>query len=521
MSGLASTIVHISDLHLRPNDDSKAATLRALEAALAEHVNESSGRRASLVIVSGDVFDSSDMTWDVAGPLFDQFMKAIDGSLGRQVPVVVVPGNHDRRASGVFGEHDTELFRALHAAHGGERIKVTGIAQHSLVELLDDIPALAARLASFDSTYLPRGLVGAGGWLRPQDLLHLPTPLTDVGAIDVAGRPAWQRFLIARVLPWLVANGDREELTMTALGAGSALSLLHALGRPVLVLHVHKHYPTVRLLKGLAQYEGDLLLVAAGSAGTWEPWRPFVHEDVMRLWPSFNLIEISSDGIDIESVSYSPRDDRTPFGLRPLVAVKREGSRWNVRHDAERARSGALRLAENMASFALAASPTNPGDAFDITCTRRITPHPQGAFEGKYSELIEGLRDGDVSVDGDPSQQRQRLPKSLDLPLGRDLTYQVRRGACRTLEAARRELGPGNVHESVELVNRYGCSRVRLTLDVGDQADHVGSVFGSVTDLETGRERPARVQRHGQSYVIEEVDCEPRTLVRIYWSLCR
>ena len=57
---------------------------------------------------------------------------------------------------------------------------------------------------------------------------HLvPTPITDVGEIDIEGRPALVGLLVKYLLPSVVANADREELTMTALGA--------ARNRPVLV----------------------------------------------------------------------------------------------------------------------------------------------------------------------------------------------------------------------------------------------------------------------------------------------
>ena len=60
------------------------------------------------------------------------------------------------------------------------------------------------------------------------------------------------RWSVEHLLPTLIANADREEMTMTALGAGTALSTLHALNRAVLVLHGHKHYATARMLSGMS-----------------------------------------------------------------------------------------------------------------------------------------------------------------------------------------------------------------------------------------------------------------------------
>src|SRR6185295_3507046 len=119
-------------------------------------------------------------------------------------------------------------------------------------------------IVAFDSTYLPSGWLSAGGMLRQEDILqaaaaigdrnpdwpvlfllhhHLvPTPLTDVGVVQVDDTPQLVRWGVQQLLPRLVSNADREEMTMTALGAGTALSTLHGFGRAVLVLHGHKHY---------------------------------------------------------------------------------------------------------------------------------------------------------------------------------------------------------------------------------------------------------------------------------------
>lgn len=63
-------------------------------------------------------------------------------------------------------------------------------------------------------------------------LLHhhlVPTLLTDIGPVETDTLPNPLRWIINHVLPRLVSNADREELTMTALGAGTAFSILHTL----------------------------------------------------------------------------------------------------------------------------------------------------------------------------------------------------------------------------------------------------------------------------------------------------
>jgi hypothetical protein len=152
------------------------------------------------------------------------------------------------------------------------------------------------------------------------------------------------RWLVGTALPALVSYGDREELTMTALGAGTALSSLHAFGRAVLLLHGHKHVPTARLLAGMTDGCGDVLIASAGSAGTRERIHASRHPDAVRLWPSFNLVFLSEQDVQVESLSFPPRKTvRMP--LRRLLAragleTPPKPSAERDRHvdDAERAR---------------------------------------------------------------------------------------------------------------------------------------------------------------------------------------
>src|SRR6201999_4085471 len=130
------------------------------------------------------------------------------------------------------------------------------------------------------------------------------TPITDVSHVASVGAPRLARWFVGTALPLLVSNADREELTMTALGAGTALSTLHSLGRAVLLLHGHKHVPTARLLSGMTRTCGDVLLASAGSGGRREALSGLGHPEAARLWPSFNSVELSSAGTRIESVSF-------------------------------------------------------------------------------------------------------------------------------------------------------------------------------------------------------------------------
>src|SRR5256885_1133607 len=106
--------------------------------------------------------------------------------------------------------------------------------------------------------------------------------------VDTSHVPWLQQMFVGRLLPWLVSFADREELFMTALGAGTTLTLLNALGSPTLVLHGHKHYPTARLLRATQAGDGDVLVASAGSAGVLEHYHALGPIERTFLWASFN-----------------------------------------------------------------------------------------------------------------------------------------------------------------------------------------------------------------------------------------
>ena len=127
---------------------------------------------------------------------------------------------------------------------------------------------------------------------------------------------------------------------MTAMGAGSVLSLLHSFERPVLVLHGHKHIASARKLEGMRDGEGDVILASAGSAATAQRWSPRTDErwadansggDAVRIWPSFNVVELDGDALAIETVSFGWKGRSAGrLANRPLVWAERRGARWSV-----------------------------------------------------------------------------------------------------------------------------------------------------------------------------------------------
>lgn len=536
-----SLVLHLSDLHLFANPREQEVIFDELVSAL-RYVREQPGQSVELLAITGDVFDSASVDVKMATHRFTELHREICHALGRDVPTVVVPGNHDRRRNGLFGPHRSELFEALRKA-AADRIWIHGVNTPFLSELVPpSYHGLPLWVVAYDSTYLPRGLVSAGGALRQEDLLYVaaqigdrnpdwpvlfllhhhlvPTPLTDLGPVEVDNAPAVVRWGVKHVLPDLIAHADREELTMTALGAGTALSTLHTLGRAVLVLHGHKHYATARMLEGMAQHQGDLLLVSAGSSGLAQRWNDQSAVDAARLWPSFNVIELDGDALAIDTVSFAWKvEGHAKRSRRALVRAQRAGSQWQLEPlrqvDIEDA---GPRLSLNAARCELSPSGSHPG-RFDYLWQREVCP-AAGVALHRYVETVEGLSDGFCTVNDDGA--RTRLPTEVHLAMGGKVRYEVQGGVFRSLAEARRVFGDlSSPFASVALLNRYYSDIARLT--VAGLGDSATDAFASATDLGTGLERPVPLERGGPlgEISVNLVNCPARTLLRVYWRLER
>lgn len=356
-------LVHLSDLHLFGNPEEQTTILRSLVTALVVE-RRRRGTAPALIALTGDVFDSSTLPHDEATAEFSRLLDAIHEAVGGRVPTVIVPGNHDRRRAGIFLPHDTGLFDALGEALRG-RAWVLGAGRPCLAEVVPhSVHGLPLWIVAYDSNHLPEGAIGAGGAMRQEDILRaasiidghqpswpvlfllhhhlIPTPLTDLGPIELSNSSGPVRWLVERGLPRLLANGDREELFMTALGAGTALSTLQAMGRPVIVLHGHKHYATSRLLSGTRPDQGDVLIVSAGSAGTAQTWSP-EGADAARLWPSFNVLEVEHDRLEVEQIAFGWRHVSESIARRPMVCALRRCARWLPCRSIARTRSSRAR----------------------------------------------------------------------------------------------------------------------------------------------------------------------------------
>ncbi len=533
-----SLIVHLSDLHMGRDPATQALIFDKLVETLADERAKLPGERA-LIVVTGDVLDSATDPSDRLIVGFLALHERVVAALGGNVPAVVIPGNHDRRRLGLLGPHREALFRSLRAAVDPSRVYVAGDRTPFLAQVVPpEMHGIPAHVIAYDSSYLPQGWVGAGGTIRLEDLLQvharlpddgrllivlvhhhlIPTPITDVSHVESVGAPRLTRWLVGTALPAIVSNADREELTMTALGAGTALSTLQSFGRAVLLLHGHKHVPTARLLRGMADGSGDLLLAAAGSAGRRERVHAMRDPDAVRLWPSFNLVRLVQDGggegggerAHVESVSFSPKRNTRPPMRRDLARVRRVGAAWDPEAVSLGVRDPAPRVELDEADYALSPSRLSP-DRWDVTCDRNLQLRP-GARLRRYVDFVHAL-----PAILPTRKPRRRGNRRVDLNIGDVTHYRVGDGLCRTLGEGQRCYGVGTAFEWVGLLCRYGANRA--TLRLSRRWMEGLEPFGSLTDLTTGRERPLPVDAAAHQWQVSTEACAPRSLLRIYWPL--
>lgn len=531
-------IVHLSDVHLLSGPEQERI-LDSLELALKEVL---AGRAVTLVAITGDLFDSSSFPPFQLVDEFRRLQQRLHGVLG-EVPMVLLPGNHDRRRLGVVGPHAEEPFQELRRVFRPP-VHVFGCSTPFLAQIVPyEVHGLPLHMVAYDSTYLPTGWVSAGGEVRSKDLLHvaaaierheramgsserwpmilllhhhlIPTPITDLARIHGTSLPGLLRWFLDSALPRFISNADREELMMTALGAGSALSTLNALGRAVLVMHGHKHYPTARLLRGLAPGDGDVLLTSAGSAGTVQYWEG-TRGDGARIWPSFNVVEIDDDSVSIEKVAFSDRRPGKELNRDRLVQALRQGNRWEV---AQAPNPSAPDAEFSMERNTLAYGFDRHEARWDATCRHSLRC---AAADGarKYVEVLEGVAGARLVLldEHGAATSTQPLPARVEIGYNDDIQYRIEQGWCRTVREAARHQGPGTAYAWAGLLVRYPTRFAELTVA---GLDHTEQCFGSITHLTTGSELPMTLALASSpaAAVLRLEDVPPLTLLRIYWPL--
>lgn len=523
-------VVHLSDLHLGAGADQLTAILDPLVRTLRE-LRGGWGAPPALLAITGDLHDSPGGDVGEATARLVTLLERIRAALGGEIPTVVVPGNHDRRTQGLLLPFREDLIGALARARM-PRVVVGGTALPFLAEAVDDgFHGLPFAVALLDSSYTPTGLVSAGGLLRVEDLLELaellalrggdpgrpllllthhhliPTPVTDTARIDADTTNPALRWLAANALPRLISNADHEEWMMTAFGAGSLLSTLHALARPVLVLHGHKHFPTVRTLRASLHGQGDVALLAAGAAGLALALDEGDDAEATRLWPSFHVLEIDGPAVRVETVAYY---GAAPAATRDLFHARADGASWVVQPVDDRIRHRSPRLLHNWLEVALRPCAGRPAARWDVDATRTLRADAPLSHVEQLRAAPGAVFEAGAGATGGPSTRSIRVRAD-----GTPVRYRLMGGAVRTVEEALRHYGPVNPYEGVELLCRYESAEARLTLH-GLPAGVVP--FGSAVDLTRGRAVPRRVGKvDGGGVELVMAPCPPRTLLRIQW----
>jgi hypothetical protein len=257
---------------------------------------------------------------------------------------------------------------------------------------------------------------------------------------------------------------------------------------------------------------GDLLIASAGSAGVRERVHAMRHPDFARLWPSFNLIELSDSRIHIEAVSFSPkRSSRRPL-RRALAVVRRVSHKWEPEPMTFHVTDPTPRVELDEADFTLVHSQASP-ERWNFSCERRVRLR-EGQRLPQYVDFVHAL-----PALLPRSRSFRRAQRRIELAVGGVTRYAIEDGLCRTLDEGRRSYGSGTAFEWVGLFCRYGAARATLRLGRANAA-HLRP-FGSLTDLATGRERPVGVVRSDVHWAVTWESCAPRSLLRIYWPLER
>jgi 3',5'-cyclic AMP phosphodiesterase CpdA len=529
-----SVILHLSDLHIDPAATERAAILDALVTAVGVD-RADRGRAIDLMVITGDVFDTANLDEGLATRAFLRLLEAIQGALGEAPPTVIVPGNHDRRIRGIVGPERNGLLQALATRTPGH-VYVHGTEPPFLAELVPhELHGQPLHLIAYDSAHLPSGLIGAGGTLRSEDLLRVAarigerepswpvlllmhhhlvsTPVTDEDPIDADSQPRLLQWGLQRVLPRLVAHADREEWMVTALGAGSALSTLHTLRRPVLVLHGHKHNPTARVLKSTRADDGDVILCSAGSAGCAQSIRQSSARKTARIWPGFNVVELSPEALQVEAVSFGYAGKaRGALDVRALVQAGRKGASWQVvPATGERLRVGDTAEEPRVALDAMHVMLAATADVYDLHVKREVRPDLGRGRPPHYVDTVQ--QEGTLMIEG----HEEAMPHALALSLAEPRSYRVRAALPRTLSAARERRGHNALpYASVELLCRYRATRARLVVTGVPNPEEA---FGSACDVGTGLVRPVPIAQEDEHLVLELERCDARTELRISWPL--
>jgi predicted MPP superfamily phosphohydrolase len=290
-------IAHISDLHFTSDTDSSKLPWNALVADLARQKV-----KPDVIAVTGDLVDSPFGGVlgfrDEATAAFDNvctYLKALCRALdiNPETGLVVVPGNHDYRLSGVFRDkHQPRKFYEKFGAYCRPLL----------------LPSLRLCLFAMDSNQMERTLDLAAGTVERNDLVYFGTL---AGQVPVGLSDCTKVVLLHHHPMPIAATEDAtlfDDPRYTLLkNAGQFMTNMVKAGVS-LILHGHQHSPGYS--KAVFPYgrgkEHMITVVAAGSAG--------------RRVEEYNLITVTDGGkIDLERRSLRGRTYFDNEGDRRLI----------------------------------------------------------------------------------------------------------------------------------------------------------------------------------------------------------
>lgn len=288
------------------------------------------------------------------------------------------------------------------------------------------------------------------------------------------------------------------------------------LGCVVIVLHGHKHYATVRLLKGL-DGDADLLITSAGSCGLTQDWTGGEYDEAPKLWPSVNFIQVDGVHVQVMSQAWSPFQPDRRSSPRHLVSAKRDAQQWALELPPLREVQFHPVLTLNELQARLTPSQAHLG-RLDVVTQRRLASHAR-AWLDEYWEVLEGPPGAvarELVIDGVPRRDA-KCPARVKVAKDGVSTWRVEGGAFSSIDAAQ-AFSLGHAYESVELLNRSRADVARLRVHLGPVKT---TPFASITNLTTGKERPCPLTREGDVVTVTRHNCPARTLLRLYWPLER
>lgn len=544
-------LIHLSDLHLKRPDQLDSPQFRWLIATLKTVAAAERGPLA--LVVTGDILDDApqcanavneNAVSQIASGLVDKLEDAVQAR-DEKCPIVLLPGNHDRRGGGVVGPWRSWPMKAIaQSIKGRSAVVASAEPSEPLAQGLETLSGIMGfPVIAYDTTHALSGCFSAGGRIRVEDLFsaignvgdtrplmllmhhHLiPTPTTDLGRVVVpegnAVERAVKRWLLHKAAPTVISFADREELFMTALGAGTALSALASLGRPVFVLHGHKHIPTVRLMTGTRSEHGDVMLIAAGAAGVAESFSLAPDALDPSMWPSFNVFayDAASQKFDTKSYYYPPGPKKDglqePAGRKEfdktLIVGSVQGQRLVAAPDAV---ASTAAFSNDLDEAVFAIQDNGPAARWSFKCSRLVRPlDPQGAgnTSESYREYIGAAPDASFSGDARGNW--------LTIHPGTQASYAVQRGLFASAkDAMAAEKSDFSPFEWVGLRVRRATRTAKLT--VGGLPSNV-QPFATLTDMDNGQMSAINVSGPDNGlWRVVVANCPARHLLRLHWRL--